>query len=87
MASKNKFYTVLMRRWGDLDSHAYILGVFNSKHKALESGKAEWECRGCGKYEPELTEWDLNAKSHGKNIDNGLSLKKMMPVNKTKQGE
>ena len=66
MASKNKYYTVLMRLFGERERHSYILGVFDSKHKAIESGKKEWQERGEGKYEPIIQEWDINV------IDNHL---------------
>ena len=48
-----------MYRWGERDNHSYLLGVFDSKHKAKEMGNEHSEYRG-NKYEPEIVELDLN---------------------------
>lgn len=50
-----KIYVVTMHRWGDDESHNYVLGVFSSQEKALEAGDIERTYRGC-KYEYKVTE-------------------------------
>ena len=45
-----KVYTVDARRWGDLESHSYIVGVFSTVELAMEASSMEEEYRG-GKYE------------------------------------
>lgn len=47
-----KLYVVQMYRWGDFDSHSYVLGVYDKKHKAQSEAVKEFENRGCGKYLP-----------------------------------
>lgn len=59
MAKKNKLYVVTMYRWGERENHSYLLGVFNSKHRAKEIGAEHAEYRG-NKYEPEIVELELN---------------------------
>lgn len=46
-------WVVTMRRWGDDESHNYLLGVFSDECKALKAGTKERDYRGC-KYEPKL---------------------------------
>lgn len=48
-------YVVTMHRWGDDESHNYVLGVYSTKELALRAGRAEMEHRGM-KYEPKITE-------------------------------
>lgn len=48
-------YVVSMQRWGDEESHNYVLGAFSSEDEALEAGQVERSYRGC-KYEPRVTE-------------------------------
>lgn len=65
---KEYIYVVNMRRWGDRESHSYLLGVFSSKHKAQMAGEKEWEDRGCGKYIPDIKEVKINEKNKQKDI-------------------
>lgn len=62
---KNKLYTVRACRWGDSETHSYIVGVYTKKHKAQEAAKTEAEYRG-GKYECEILEWNPNEGCEGK---------------------
>lgn len=55
----NKVYTVRACRWGDKESHSYIVGVYTRKHKALDVAQKERDWRG-GKYECEVIEWKLD---------------------------
>lgn len=48
-------YVVTMHRWGDEESHNYVLGAFTCKEVAAISGDVERTYRGC-KYEPKVTE-------------------------------
>ena len=47
---KNLMYGVTMQRWGDNETHNYVLGVFTTKLNAKKAGELEREYRG-GKYE------------------------------------
>lgn len=55
-----KVYATIMRRWGDEESHHYLLGVFGDKDTAIEEGLKETIHRG-NKYEPAVFGTDLNA--------------------------
>lgn len=55
-----KLYVVKMHRWGDLEAHSYIEGVYESLDIAKLNGKAERMWRD-NKYEPEIIETILNA--------------------------
>jgi len=47
-------YVVLMNRWGDRESHSYVLRrAFYSEENAIQAGVEEKKHRG-GKYEPEI---------------------------------
>ena len=53
-----KVYTVLAQRWGDDESHHYIVGVFLNKEHAQNCGFAETQYRG-NKYDCKIEEHDL----------------------------
>ena len=55
-----KCYVVHMLRYGNSESHSYILGVFSKKHSAMSAGSAEQLYRG-NKYEPNIVECILDA--------------------------
>ncbi len=59
MAKKNKLYVVTMYRLGERSNHSYLLGVFDSKHKALEKGVEHEEYRK-SKYCAEILEVNIN---------------------------
>lgn len=46
----SEVYITEMLRWGDTESHHYIVGAFTTEDKAELAGKVEREWRG-GKYE------------------------------------
>ena len=58
-----KVYVVTMYRWGDRESHSYVLGVWSNKELAGLHGGLECNWRG-GKYEPKVTEWTIDANEH-----------------------
>lgn len=58
-------YIVTMRRWGDDESHNYVLGAFSDQEKALEAGDIERTYRGC-KYEPKITECEIDSSDEDK---------------------
>ena len=51
-------YTVRACRYGDRESHSYIVGVFYTEIAAVVAGEAETEYRG-GKYICEIIEWHM----------------------------
>lgn len=53
---KNPVYIVTMYRWGDRESHSYVLGAYSTKTKAEKAGQKEKEYRGGTKYYPECIE-------------------------------
>lgn len=54
-------YVVTMYRYGNHESHSYVLGAWSKKAKAQDEGVQEEEHRG-GKYKPEITEWEVEFK-------------------------
>jgi hypothetical protein len=54
-----KFFVVEALRWGDRESHSYVIGIFSSFGEATKAGKAEVSWRG-GKYEYHITEHELD---------------------------
>ena len=59
---KQTVYTVRACRWGDRETHSYIVGVYAKKHAAQKAAKTEEEWRG-GKYECEILEFELGAEN------------------------
>jgi hypothetical protein len=55
---KQTVYTVRACRWGETETHSYIVGVYPKKHAALKAAEVEEEYRG-GKYKCEVQEWIL----------------------------
>ena len=53
-------FVTTMYRYGDREKHSYVLGVWSSREIAMQAGKIEALWRG-GKYEPEVTEWKVDA--------------------------
>ena len=49
----SEVYVVTMYRFGDIENHSYILGVFSLKEKAELAGEIEEAWRG-GKYKPAI---------------------------------
>lgn len=54
-----RVWVVEMLRWGDRESHSYVIGVYSSRVAAVHAGKDEREHRG-GKYEPEIQEFEVS---------------------------
>lgn len=46
----NMVYVPTMHRWGDLDGHQYVMGIYTDLNKAVKACEEERERRG-GKYE------------------------------------
>jgi hypothetical protein len=55
-----KVFVTTMYRYGDKDSHSYVLGVWSNEKLAWAAGNTESFWRG-GKYMPEVTEWTIDA--------------------------
>lgn len=55
-----KVYVVLMRRWGDIETHSYVKGICSSLDSAREMGVSEEHYRG-GKYVAFIEEHILDA--------------------------
>lgn len=51
-------FVVEMLRWGDDETHHYILGVFNSLREATKAGEIEKSWRG-GKYEHKVVGFEV----------------------------
>lgn len=54
-----KVYVAEMQRWGDSETHHYILGVYSTYEQAFLVCDAEKSWRAC-KYEPNVLEYDLD---------------------------
>ena len=55
-----KIYITEMLRWGDTETHHYIVGAFSTREQAELSGDIEKTWRAC-KYEYRVTEIELDA--------------------------
>ena len=76
---KNKIYSVRACRWGDRDTHSYMVGVYSKKSKALKAAEIEEDYRG-GKYECEIQEWNIDKGLEGKMFnDIGMKIIKPLP--------
>lgn len=53
-------FVTTMYRYGDREKHSYVLGVWSSSEVAMQAGQTEALWRA-GKYEPEVTEWKVDA--------------------------
>lgn len=58
---KRYIYTVRSCRWGDRETHSYIVGVYEDKHSAQQAAENEEQWRG-GKYECEILEFELGSR-------------------------
>jgi hypothetical protein len=54
-----KVYVVLMRRWGDTETHSYIHDVYSTLETAICAARAEEDDRG-GKYIAYIEERDVD---------------------------
>jgi len=74
---KKYIYTVRACRWGDRETHSYIVGVYSKKHAAQKAATEEENWRG-GKYQCEVIEWELGSgHSDGRP---GMPGKTIMPL-------
>lgn len=55
-----KIFVVEMLRWGDTETHHYIIGAFSTRGQAEEIGYAE-ECWRGGKYTKNIVEVEVDA--------------------------
>lgn len=63
--NKMNVYVVTMQRWGDSESHNYIIGVFTNIADAIREADNEFDHRGRGKYIPKIQSFNLNVSSKG----------------------
>lgn len=54
-----KVFSVRACRWGDAETHSYIVGIYEKEQSALDCAEEEENFRG-GKYECEILEHNLN---------------------------
>jgi len=54
-------YIVLMYRYGNTESHSYLLGVYDTLTEAKINAQAEYASRGHGKYCTQILRTNLNA--------------------------
>ncbi len=79
-----KVYTVRACRWGDSETHSYIVGVYPKKHAAQKAAECEEEWRGGRKYVCEILEWTLDKGGEGDKDTNCKVIKGLPPVNTLK---
>lgn len=53
-------YVVLMYRYGNTESHSYLLGVYDTLDEAKINAESEYNHRGRGKYHPQILRTKLN---------------------------
>lgn len=75
-----KIYVVTMYRYGDRESHSYVLGVFSEKNIAIHTGLFEEAWRGT-KYTCEVLEFVLDSPE--KYSDTILRLERHNPLDLT----
>ena len=66
-----KVYLVTAYRYGDKESHSYVIGIFDNKKNSIMAAKTEENWRG-GKYDCEVLEWEMNVWKHSENITKPL---------------
>ena len=59
MSGSKIIYVVTMQRWGDSESHNYVVGAYTDALQAKEAGLAHRAWRG-GKYEPSIVEIEVD---------------------------
>ena len=58
-----KVWVVTMFRYGNHEAHSYVLGVWSTYKAAQAAGGVEAAWRG-GKYEPSITDWEVDANEY-----------------------
>ena len=56
-------YVVTMYRWGNLENHSYVQGVYTDPNRAMHDADAETVYRG-GKYLPDIWTHTVNHLTH-----------------------
>jgi len=79
---KQLVYTITAYRWGDRESHSYVVGVTRKKHDALKAADVEEAHRGGRKYICEVLEWTIDVTMAG-NRANGPKTIKALPKQST----
>jgi hypothetical protein len=69
-------YIVTAYRFGNRESHSYVVGAFDNEEASLKQAKIEREWRG-GKYECEVRSMELNESLKYKNYNVVLALPKL----------
>ena len=70
----DKLCVVIMYRYGNLENHSYLLGVYDTIGIAILEGEKEYVYRGCGKYYPHVLEVELNATKKRRVIQSAESV-------------
>jgi len=52
-------HVVVAYRWGDVNNHNYVVGVYSNNEKATNAAGIEYSNRG-GKYECHVTEHEID---------------------------
>ena len=71
-------YIVTAYRFGDRESHSYVVGAFDNEEESMKQAKHEREWRG-GKYECEVRSMELNESLKYKNYNVVLELPELFP--------
>ena len=66
-------YVTEMLRWGESDSHHYVLGVYSTHNLAAFAGEVEKTWRGGTKYDYRVVPVKLNAAVGQEQLDYHLS--------------
>lgn len=74
---KTIVYNVHAYRWGERESHSYLVGVYSKKHRALKEADTEEQYRG-GKYTCEVLEVTIDEGVAG-NCDIKFKVIKALP--------
>lgn len=56
-------FAVTMKRWGDDETHHYMIGAFSTHERAVWEGEIEKTWRG-GKYEYHIDEFEIDSKEN-----------------------
>ena len=80
---KQTIYTVHACRWGDTETHSYIVGVYTKKQAAVNAAITEEEYRG-GKYMCAVLEWMMNEGRAGNHDVKPKVIKPLPPINTLK---
>ena len=64
----NKMYVVTAYRWGVVENHSYVVGIYSNNEKATNASGIEYCNRG-GKYECHVTEHEIDFIEELEDID------------------